>query len=197
MSGHPVVGADPQTDVALLAVTGGDLQLAELGSSSALRIGQTVVAVARTRSVHYTVGINVVSDRDVMIDAGTGIVHQAPAFGEDDYQVGLREGLPYDDDVACAKEVFELSEPPTLLGPVGLTPAKLEQQLRGPETDYEARFMEALSASANASVRARAVSLSPATVRFPARIPRASGLHGITATPWSTHCGIISRSSSR
>ncbi len=68
-----VVGADPQTDVALLAVTGGDLQLAELGSSSALRIGQTVVAVARTRSVHYTVGINVVSDRDVMIDAGTGI----------------------------------------------------------------------------------------------------------------------------
>jgi putative serine protease PepD len=68
-----VVGADPQTDVALLAVTGGDLQLANLGSSSALRIGQTVVAVARTRSIHYTVGINVVSDRDVMIDAGTGI----------------------------------------------------------------------------------------------------------------------------
>ncbi|HTU59815.1 MAG TPA: class I tRNA ligase family protein, partial [Polyangiales bacterium] len=27
-------------------------------------------------------------------DSGTGIVHQAPAHGEDDYQVGLREGLP-------------------------------------------------------------------------------------------------------
>jgi isoleucyl-tRNA synthetase len=30
----------------------------------------------------------------VTTDSGTGIVHQAPAFGEDDYQVGLREGLP-------------------------------------------------------------------------------------------------------
>ncbi|HEX5656982.1 MAG TPA: isoleucine--tRNA ligase [Polyangiales bacterium] len=27
-------------------------------------------------------------------DSGTGIVHQAPAFGEDDFQVGQREGLP-------------------------------------------------------------------------------------------------------
>ncbi len=30
----------------------------------------------------------------VTTDTGTGIVHQAPAFGEDDYQVGKREGLP-------------------------------------------------------------------------------------------------------
>jgi uncharacterized protein len=58
---------------------------------------------------------------------------------------GLREGLPYDDDVAFAKEVFGLPESPALLGPVGLTPAKLEQQLRGPETDYQARFTEALT----------------------------------------------------
>jgi isoleucyl-tRNA synthetase len=27
-------------------------------------------------------------------DAGTGIVHQAPAFGEDDFRVGQREGMP-------------------------------------------------------------------------------------------------------
>src|SRR5690606_27623899 len=27
-------------------------------------------------------------------ESGTGIVHQAPAFGEDDYQVGVVEGLP-------------------------------------------------------------------------------------------------------
>ena len=38
-----------------------------------LRVGQTVVAVSATRGVHYRVGINVVSDRDVMVDAGTGI----------------------------------------------------------------------------------------------------------------------------
>lgn len=30
----------------------------------------------------------------VSTDAGTGIVHQAPAFGEDDYQVGQKEGIP-------------------------------------------------------------------------------------------------------
>ena len=38
---------------------------------------------------------------------------------------------------------------------------------------------------------------SPSRVRFPARRPRASGLHGSTPTPWSTQSGIISRSSSR
>ena len=30
----------------------------------------------------------------VTTDSGTGIVHQAPAFGEDDFQVGQAEGLP-------------------------------------------------------------------------------------------------------
>jgi isoleucyl-tRNA synthetase len=30
----------------------------------------------------------------VSTESGTGIVHQAPAFGEDDYQVGVAEGLP-------------------------------------------------------------------------------------------------------
>ena len=57
----------------------------------------------------------------------------------------LREGLPYDDDVAFAKQDFDMAEPPTLLGPVALTPAKLEQQLRGPETDYEPQFMGAFT----------------------------------------------------
>jgi isoleucyl-tRNA synthetase len=36
----------------------------------------------------------VVTAQYVSTDAGTGIVHQAPAFGEDDYEVGRREGLP-------------------------------------------------------------------------------------------------------
>ena len=36
----------------------------------------------------------VVGAEYVAVDAGTGIVHQAPAFGEEDYQVGVREGLP-------------------------------------------------------------------------------------------------------
>jgi isoleucyl-tRNA synthetase len=36
----------------------------------------------------------VVAGEYVTTDTGTGIVHQAPAFGEDDYQIGVREGLP-------------------------------------------------------------------------------------------------------
>ncbi len=72
-SPRDVVGTDPQTDLALLAVSGSDLQLATLGSSSPPRVGQTVVAVTATRGIHYKVGINVVSDHDVMVDTGTGI----------------------------------------------------------------------------------------------------------------------------
>jgi serine protease Do len=68
-----VVGSDAQTDLALLAVADANLQLATLGSSTPLRVGQTVIAVSATRGLHYRVGINVVSDRDVMVDAGTGI----------------------------------------------------------------------------------------------------------------------------
>ena len=35
----------------------------------------------------------VVCDSYVTSDSGTGIVHQAPAFGEDDYRVGLANGI--------------------------------------------------------------------------------------------------------
>jgi S1-C subfamily serine protease len=72
LSAH-VVGSDAQTDLALLAVSDGDLQLATFGSSSPLRIGQPVVAVTAPRGNHYRVFMNIVSDRDVMVDAGTGI----------------------------------------------------------------------------------------------------------------------------
>jgi S1-C subfamily serine protease len=68
-----VVGTDPQTDLALLAVDGSDLQLAPLGSTNPLRIGQPVVSVSAEHGAHYTVDINVVSDRDAMVDTGTGI----------------------------------------------------------------------------------------------------------------------------
>lgn len=57
----------------------------------------------------------------------------------------LREGLPYDDDVAFAKEDYGMPEPPTLLGPVALTPAKLEQQYRGPEMEYEPQLAQAFA----------------------------------------------------
>jgi len=40
------------------------------------------------------VAFKVVGASYVGTDAGTGVVHQAPAFGEDDFQVGQAEGLP-------------------------------------------------------------------------------------------------------
>ncbi len=36
----------------------------------------------------------IVADKYVTTEDGTGIVHQAPAFGEDDYRVAQREGFP-------------------------------------------------------------------------------------------------------
>jgi isoleucyl-tRNA synthetase len=41
-----------------------------------------------------TSGWRVVNDPYVTLEDGTGIVHQAPAFGEDDYRIGMRENLP-------------------------------------------------------------------------------------------------------
>jgi BioD-like phosphotransacetylase family protein len=67
----------------------------------------------------------------------------------------LREGLPYDDDVAFAKQIFDMPEAPTLIGPIALTKARLDQQLRGPEINYETYFLDAfrqLSANRNLMV---------------------------------------------
>jgi S1-C subfamily serine protease len=68
-----VVGADAQTDLALLAVSGGDLQLAPMARSTPPKIGQPIVAVSADRGGHYSVSIDVVSDRDAMVDTGTGV----------------------------------------------------------------------------------------------------------------------------
>jgi S1-C subfamily serine protease len=68
-----VVGIDPQTDLALLDVEGGDLALASFGSGNPLKVGQTVVAVAATGLTHYSLGINVVSDLNLVADTGTGV----------------------------------------------------------------------------------------------------------------------------
>src|SRR5690606_32279720 len=46
------------------------------------------------RDAVETSGWRVVLDTYVTLEDGTGIVHQAPAFGEGDYRVGMRENLP-------------------------------------------------------------------------------------------------------
>lgn len=46
--------------------------------------------------------MQVVSDGYVTSDSGTGIVHQAPAFGEDDYRVCIANGIiGKDADLPC------------------------------------------------------------------------------------------------
>jgi isoleucyl-tRNA synthetase len=47
----------------------------------------------------------IVADTYVSTEDGTGIVHQAPAFGEDDYRVAQREGLPVIITVSSAGEI--------------------------------------------------------------------------------------------
>ena len=51
-------------------------------------------AELRTKEDGTRWAFRVVGAEYVSTESGTGVVHQAPAFGEDDYQVGVAEGLP-------------------------------------------------------------------------------------------------------
>jgi S1-C subfamily serine protease len=75
--GHPysakVAGTDPQTDLALLDMDGGDLPTVYQTEITDTSVGTAVVAVAAKSAGAYRTGIDVISDRNRMIDAGTGI----------------------------------------------------------------------------------------------------------------------------
>lgn len=49
---------------------------------------------------HYTNGFQVYCDEFVGEDSGTGLVHLAPAFGEDDYRVCLKNGIITKSDIS-------------------------------------------------------------------------------------------------
>jgi len=81
----------------------------ELYAIEATYEGKDLVGKKYTPMFDYFVGtegseqyFQVLSDKYVTDDAGTGIVHQAPAFGEDDYRVCLKHGVIYKgQDLPC------------------------------------------------------------------------------------------------
>lgn len=56
-----LVGADPETDVAVLRLAGNGLPHAELGSSAQLRVGQLVIAIGNPLGFHASVTAGIVS----------------------------------------------------------------------------------------------------------------------------------------
>jgi S1-C subfamily serine protease len=56
-----VVGADPDTDLALLRLSGGGHHTAELGDSNALRVGELSIAIGNPLGLQATVTVGVIS----------------------------------------------------------------------------------------------------------------------------------------
>ena len=64
------------------------------------RVRGQALAGARARHPFIARTVPIVTGEHVTLDAGTGLVHTAPAHGLDDFEVGQREGLPVDNPVA-------------------------------------------------------------------------------------------------
>ena len=101
----------PALDYALVQLGSRRLVLAAgLVDAVAARVGATaevLATVAGSRlagsaAQHPFAGrvVPVLTGEHVTLEAGTGLVHTAPAHGADDYAVGQREGLPVDNPVA-------------------------------------------------------------------------------------------------
>ena len=125
-----VVGTDPQTDLALLAVSGDDLQLAPLGSSSPPRVGQTVVAVTVRAAASTT--------RSASTSSPTATSWSTPGTGID--VAGLLEtGISVTPDMAGGALVdpdgslVGILTHPAQSGPDGLAiPVAAVRDVRGP-----------------------------------------------------------------
>jgi uncharacterized protein len=57
----------------------------------------------------------------------------------------VRDGVAHDDDLEFARTQLSLVEPVESLGPIALTPDKLELVLRGPDVDYAPKLRSAIA----------------------------------------------------
>ena len=69
-----VVGTDPQTDLTLLTVDGGNLAAARLGNSDALQVGDAVIALGLSAGQHRWAGQGIVSALHTVSTGPDGVV---------------------------------------------------------------------------------------------------------------------------
>ena len=68
-----IVGTDPRTDLALLKVKGDNLPFLALGDSSALKVGEWVLAVGNPLGLSHTVTAGIVSAKGRQLGGGSGV----------------------------------------------------------------------------------------------------------------------------
>ncbi len=118
---NQAVCVNAELEYALVSSGGRQLVLAaELVAAVSKRLGieATVLATAKGTALEGAVlrhpfagrTVPVISGEHVTLDAGTGLVHTAPAHGVDDYIVGRRYALPVDNPVG-SNGVFTAATP--------------------------------------------------------------------------------------
>ena len=93
-----VVGADPDTDLALLEVDEARIPPADTGSSDDLSVGTWVLAVAAAGGEDRWASQGVVSGLDVLVDRGNGSTMPGMVATDVDAPVGAGGGVLLDDD---------------------------------------------------------------------------------------------------
>jgi len=150
LPGNTALAVAPEADYAVVEIDDGYLILADALLEQAGLGGYKVVGVAKGSifvglpyeplysniDIRYVKGdkraYRVIEGDFVSLEEGTGIVHIAPAYGEIDFEVGEREGLPLVHTVELngmvtnnlitgftprAREYIQKSEAPVILGP--------------------------------------------------------------------------------
>lgn len=125
---NEAVSVHPTVEYALIGTAKGNLILgADLAESALQRYdlqGQVLGKCSGAALEHvllnhpfYTKQVPVICGEHVTTDAGTGLVHTAPAHGVDDFNIGKKYGLPVDNPVGD-NGCFLQKTPPLPTGPL-------------------------------------------------------------------------------